>query len=158
MVRCEKCILRDTGLSTRVCIKCGIEKYVLSECTYANCGFTMRHSPFLCGYSRTKRFRGMVEALFWPTPANPDTKMLQYLLLRKFSRRNEILQVCQQHLSRTSVLCLFIYSAVCWIRTTKNPRTGVFSGCWNVWFPNFSTLNLGSNCVSRQSRSLIICF
>ena len=92
MVRCEKCILRDTGLSTRVCIKCGIEKYVLSDCSYANCGFTMRHSPFLCGYSRTKRFRGMVEALFWPTPANPDTKMLQYLLLRKFGSREEILQ------------------------------------------------------------------
>ena len=51
----------------------------------------MRHSPFLSGYSRTKRFKGMVEALLWPTPSNPDTKMLDYLFTRKIKNRLELI-------------------------------------------------------------------
>ena len=81
----------DSEKSTKICWVCGVEEYVLSHCSYKNCGFQMRHSPFLSGYSRAKRFKGMVDALFWPTPSNPDTKMLEYLLTQKFSNRLEII-------------------------------------------------------------------
>ena len=69
--------------STIVCTNCGKEIYVLNTCNYENCGFVMSHSPFLSGYSRTKRFRQMVESLFHPTPSNPDTKMLTHLFANK---------------------------------------------------------------------------
>ena len=68
-----------------------LETYFLQNCTYANCGFSARHSPFLSGYSRTKRFRGMVDALFWPTPSNPDTKALAYLSNKKVTCRQDII-------------------------------------------------------------------
>ena len=74
-----------------ICRNCGVEKYYLKSCTYNNCGFEMRHSPFLSGYSRTKRFRGMVNALFWPSPSNPDAKMLEYLFGMKFENRDQII-------------------------------------------------------------------
>ena len=80
----------DSEKSTRICWTCGLEEYVLSHCSYKNCGFQMRHSPFLSGYSRSKRFKGMVEALLWPTPSNPDTKMLKYLFCFEFQNRYEI--------------------------------------------------------------------
>lgn len=86
---CEhELICTDT---TRVCVLCGKETYFLQNCTYANCGFTVRHSPFLSGYSRTKRFRGMVDALFWPTPSNPDTKTLKYLMNKPLNNRQDII-------------------------------------------------------------------
>ena len=79
---CESCKSRrfvSSGKSTIICQVCGIEKYILDTCNFQNCGFSMSHAPFLSGYSRTKRFRQMVEALFYPTPSNPDTKMLKVL-------------------------------------------------------------------------------
>ena len=81
----------DSEKSSRICWNCGLEVYVLSSCSSKNCGFQMRHSPFLSGYSRTKRFKGMVDSLFWPTPSNPDAKMLEYLFTKKFQTRQEII-------------------------------------------------------------------
>ena len=78
--------------STKVCVLCGKETAYLECCTYANCGFSVRHSPFLSGYSRTKRFRGMVDALFWPTPSNPDTKALKYLSNKTLTSRQDIIE------------------------------------------------------------------
>lgn len=77
---------------TVVCTLCGIETYFLQNCSYTNCGFSMRHSPFLSGYSRTKRFRGMVDTLFWPTPSNGDEKMLRYLVKKKLVCRGDIIR------------------------------------------------------------------
>ena len=65
--------------SSKICWNCGLEENILNNCTYKNCGFNSRHSPFLSGYSRSKRFRGMVESLFWPSPSNGDTAMLKFL-------------------------------------------------------------------------------
>ena len=87
----EKHDFFESDTSSLICRACGVEEYFLQSCTYNNCGFEMRHSPFLSGYSRTKRFRGMVNALFWPTPTNPDSKMLDYLFRMKFTNRNEII-------------------------------------------------------------------
>ena len=77
--------------STRVCTTCGVEEYILRNCSFTNCGFCMRHSPFLSGYSRAKRFRGMMDSLFFPTPSNADTHMLEYLMTRKFRSRNQLI-------------------------------------------------------------------
>jgi len=74
----------DSDKSTIICRVCGLEQYCIRDCCWDNCGFAMRHSPFLSGYSRTKRFKGMIESLFWPTPANCDSLMLEYLYPLKF--------------------------------------------------------------------------
>ena len=81
----------DSGRSTQICRICGTEEFRMKNCCWDNCGFAMRHSPFLSGYSRTKRFKGMMEALFWPTPGNCDSLMLEYLYTRKFNNRKEII-------------------------------------------------------------------
>lgn len=91
-LRCSGlCKYFETDQDTRVCLECGIEETFIRSCTYKNCGFSMRHSPFLSGYSRTKRFRGMVEALIFPTPCNADTKMLEYLNHTKCKTRGDII-------------------------------------------------------------------
>ena len=82
----------DSEKSSKICKRCGVERKILANCTFNNCGFAMRHSPFLSGYSRSKRFRSMVTSLFWPTPANVDHKMLEYMLLRRFNNRDEIIK------------------------------------------------------------------
>ena len=82
----------ESDKSTIICRLCGVERRIMRDCTWNNCGFAMRHSPFLSGYSRTKRFRGMVEAIFWPTPTNGDSLMLEYLLAQEFNNRKEIIQ------------------------------------------------------------------
>ena len=71
-----------TRESTHICRGCCCEVPVIEGCNYSNCGFDMSHSPFLSGYSRTKRFRGLCEMLFHPTPSNPDEPMLVYLFER----------------------------------------------------------------------------
>ena len=83
----------DTEKNSEVCCQCGLERFVFATCTYNNCGFAMRHSPFLSGYSRPKRFRGMVSTLFWPTPANADKNMLKHILGRRFNNQSEIMKV-----------------------------------------------------------------
>ena len=90
---CDPCVVVETNQSTLVCTECGKETSYLPHCSYRNCGFATRHSPFLSGYSRTKRFRGMVEALFWPTPSNPDKHMLEYLMKQTFANRKDIIRV-----------------------------------------------------------------
>lgn len=93
MIRCEgPCQVVETQRDTKVCTQCGCEEKCLQNCTTMNCGFTMRHSPFLSGYSRKKRFRGMVDALFWPTPCNADSKMLKYLSTHPCNRRDAIIE------------------------------------------------------------------
>ena len=82
----------DSEKNTIICWRCGIERRVIVNCTYNNCGFAMRHSPFLSGYSRSKRFRCMVSALFWPTPVNADEKMLRFLFMRRFKSRAGIIK------------------------------------------------------------------
>ena len=82
----------DSDKSTIICWRCGLERKVLANCTYNNCGFAMRHSPFLSGYSRSKRFKQMVSALFWPSPVNADKNMLEYMLPKRFNNREEIIQ------------------------------------------------------------------
>jgi len=84
--------LFETDKSTIVCLRCGVERKIVANCTYNNCGFATRHSPFLSGYSRSKRFRSMVTTLFWPTPVNADHKMLKYMLMRRFNNRTEIIK------------------------------------------------------------------
>ena len=69
--------------STTICKNCGKEEYILTTCNYNNCGFQMKHSPFLQGYSRTKRFRQMTEMLLFPTPKNPDGPALEFLTSHK---------------------------------------------------------------------------
>ena len=71
--------LLQTEESSLVCPRCGVETRVLAPCTYLNCGFQMRHSPFQTGYSRSKRFKQMVEMLLFPASANADQKALQLL-------------------------------------------------------------------------------
>ena len=81
----------DSEKGTVICRLCGVEEKHINDCTWDNCGFAMRHSPFLSGYSRTKRFKGMIEAIFWPTPANCDSLMLEYLFPLCFKNREEII-------------------------------------------------------------------
>jgi len=88
---CSVCTLVETKTSTRVCTTCGKETFYLPNCSHQNCGFAMRHSPFLSGYSRTKRFKGMVESLFWPTPSNPDTPMLTYFTGKKINSLEDVI-------------------------------------------------------------------
>lgn len=73
----------ESPLSTVICRTCGKEQYILATCNYRNCGFQMKHSPFLQGYSRSKRFRQMSEMLLFPSPNNPDTPALEYLSAHK---------------------------------------------------------------------------
>jgi len=75
--------LIDSLTSTEVCRMCGRETYVLQSCNFTNCGFQTSHSPFLSGYSRTKRFKQMSEMLLFPTPSNPDTPALKLLTEHK---------------------------------------------------------------------------
>jgi len=82
----------DSDKSTVICRICGLEEQHIKNCCWDNCGFAMRHSPFLSGYSRTKRFKGMMEAIFWPTPANCDSLMLEYMFSLTFKNREEIIQ------------------------------------------------------------------
>ena len=79
---CSHCFF-ESNESSRICWLCGLEEFILNECTFLNCGFATKHSPFFNGYSRVKRFRGMVDILFWPSPANGDTKMLKHLFRAK---------------------------------------------------------------------------
>lgn len=91
-MRCTDCRFVQTDQDTRVCLQCGVEEICIQNCTYKNCGFSTRHAPFLSGYSRTKRFRGMVEMLFFPTPCNADTRMLAHLTtIGGFKTRGEII-------------------------------------------------------------------
>lgn len=76
--KCDAKIL-ESQESTLICTGCGQERYILTTCNFNNCGFQMKHSPFLTGYSRTKRFRQMTEMLFFPCPSNPDAPALQFL-------------------------------------------------------------------------------
>jgi len=82
----------DSGKSTVICRACGLEKFSIRDCCWDNCGFAMRHSPFLSGYSRTKRFKGMIESLFWPTPANCDSLMLEYLYPLKLGNIADVME------------------------------------------------------------------
>ena len=82
----------ESDKSSIICWRCGIERKILANCSFNNCGFAMRHSPFLSGYSRSKRFRCMVTTLFWPTPSNADKQMLQYMLWKHFKNRGEIIK------------------------------------------------------------------
>ena len=75
--------LIDSLTSSEVCRMCGKETYVLQSCNFTNCGFQTSHSPFLSGYSRTKRFKQMSEMLLFPTPSNPDTPALKLLTEHK---------------------------------------------------------------------------
>ena len=75
--------LLDSLTSSEVCRMCGRETYVLQSCNFTNCGFQTSHSPFLSGYSRTKRFKQMSEMLLFPTPSNPDTPALKLLTEHK---------------------------------------------------------------------------
>ena len=75
--------LLQTEESSLVCPSCGIERRVLAPCTYLNCGFQMRHSPFMSGYSRSKRFKQMVEMLLFPASSNADQKALRILFEQK---------------------------------------------------------------------------
>ena len=109
---CESapCEFIETEKDTLVCIECGIEVPFLRGCTFSNCGFATRHSPFLSGYSRTKRFRGMVETLLFPTPSNADTKMLKYLKTQTCKSRTDIITkmaVCHLKDKRFSSIHLF---------------------------------------------------
>ena len=82
----------DSGKNTVICRACGLEKFSIRDCCWDNCGFAMRHSPFLSGYSRTKRFKGMIESLFWPTPANCDSLMLEYLYPLKLGNIADVME------------------------------------------------------------------
>lgn len=75
--------LLQTPASTIVCPVCGTEKAFLKTCDFTNCGFQSKHAPFLQGYSRSKRFKQMVDMLLFPASANADGKVLEYLTDRK---------------------------------------------------------------------------
>ena len=86
----------ETSQSTKVCEECGVEMYVLNTCSFQNCGFNMSHSPFLSGYSRKKRFRQMIDFLFFPTPCNADEKMLTYLAQKNIQSREHLFKIIKQ--------------------------------------------------------------
>ena len=69
----------DTDYSTIVCSKCGIETKVGLKLALPSSDSYNTHTPFFIGYSRSKRFETMLNAVFRPTPVKADDQVLEFL-------------------------------------------------------------------------------
>ena len=67
------------------CVKCGVCTNTPLTSNWSTTSYEQRHSPFSGGYSRHKRFRVLLNQLFFPTPCKGDEKMLAYFMDNKLS-------------------------------------------------------------------------
>ena len=92
MYDCTSCgwPLVTTQHATIVCSQCGIvsKSQLLTHITPRD----WLTDPLMNIYSRKKRFRNLVDSLFWPTPSAKENKMLAYLTpLAPFPTKTQLL-------------------------------------------------------------------
>ena len=79
---CNCLNIRHTDYDTDVCIDCGRENQAPLSIVRKYPPTDM--SPFPAGYSRSKRFRKILDCVLDPTPSAADNLMLEQLLGKSF--------------------------------------------------------------------------
>ena len=67
------------------CVHCGITNPFPFECTFMHSSYSQSHCPFFTGYCRKKRFRNLIQCLFFPSASRADDSMLKYFVENKLA-------------------------------------------------------------------------
>ena len=76
MSTCCNAPVFTTDYATAVCSDCGVERKTALTIAEPNGDSYNTHTPFFTGYSRTKRFEGMLDAVLRPSPVVGDEEVV----------------------------------------------------------------------------------
>ena len=68
-----------TDYHTKICTNCGFEVVHISTIERVHCSYSQSHSPFYAAYSRERRFKDLLEQLFYPNLTYLDNHICNYL-------------------------------------------------------------------------------
>ena len=80
---CAHCNKKNTTIltdyHTKVCTNCGYETVHISTIERIHCSYSQQHSPFYAAYSRERRFKDLLEQLFYPRLTYLDNNICNFL-------------------------------------------------------------------------------